>query len=73
MEKDCPQFLYWNITLRLEKLLLKFLKATRNPNFERYMIDVATYDYDFSSSMADGSVGITLIFTQQPEVAVSGN
>ena len=35
------------------------------------MIDVATYDYDFSSSLADGSVGITLIFTQQPEVAVN--
>ena len=37
------------------------------------MVDIATYDYDFSSSMADGSVGITLIFTQQPEVALAVN
>ena len=34
------------------------------------MVDVAAYDYDFSSSMADGSVGFTLVLTQQPEVNV---
>ena len=36
------------------------------------MVDVAAYDYDFSSSMADGGVGVTLIFTEQPGPEVTG-
>lgn len=36
--------------------------------FPRYMVDVAAYDYDFSSSLADGTVGFSLVLSQQPEV-----
>ena len=36
-ERHHPQFLYWSITLQLEKLLLLFLKAQRQANFDLYV------------------------------------